>query len=443
MALANVAGSGNPNYAKDLVDALRAQIAAAGLPASLHAHLAGDLAIQVDQQKASGNTGNKVQSLSVLFVIVLLVLIFRSFTLAVTTVLPAAISVSIAGPLVAEAAKHGLQVSPIAQLLLIVLVIGAGTDYGLFLVFRVREELRVGGHDTSGDNFPGRAGAAGSALADLAHPRQDARDAIVRAVTRVGESISASAATVIAATLTLLLASFSFYSDLAWPFVIAVCVVLAAGLTLLPALLSIRLSLLAVKRTLFRAWFGRPKLLPWSIQGSGKAGVWGRVAGRIVQHPVPTLLAGVVFFGGLAFGVLGYAAGGFGGNTAPPAGSDSAAGTALLAKHFPQASANPTSLIFKYPTPVCKNPAPLAQATSELRASGKFTQVTGPLNPVGGITLTPAQFAGLCGALGPASKLPATPPPPRSTMAGSRRRPISCTGSPRTTSARTGARCSS
>ncbi len=129
-----------------------------------------------------------------------------------------------------------------------------------------------------------------------------------------------------------------------------------------------------------------------------------------MQHPVPTLLAGVVLFGGLAFGVLGYAAGGFGGNTAPPAGSDSSAGTALLAKHFPQASANPTSLIFKYSTPVCKNPAPLAQATSELRASGKFTQVTGPLNPVGGITLTPTQFAGLCGALGPASKLPATPP---------------------------------
>ncbi len=160
VALANVAGSGNPNYAKDLVDALRAQIAAAGLPPGLHAHLAGDLAIQVDQQKASGNTGNKVQSLSVLFVIVLLVLIFRSFSLAITTVLPAAISVSIAGPLVAEAAKHGLQVSPIAQLLLIVLVIGAGTDYGLFLVFRVREELRVGGHDTRGENFPGRAGAA-------------------------------------------------------------------------------------------------------------------------------------------------------------------------------------------------------------------------------------------------------------------------------------------
>ncbi len=409
IALASVAGSGNPNYAKDVVGALRAQIAAAHLPAGLHAHVAGDLAVQVDQQKASGNTGNKVQLLSALFVILLLVVIFRSFTLAITTVLPALLSVSIAGPLVAEAAKHGLQVSPIAQLLLIVLVIGAGTDYGLFLVFRVREELRAADHGTAGDKFPGARSVGRSVLRDLAHPRPPAREAIVKSVTRVGESISASALTVIAAVLTLLVASFSFYSDLAWPFAIAVGVILLAGLTVLPALLSIRLSLLAVKRALFKAMFGRPKLMPWSIQGSGKPGVWGRVAGRIVQHPVPTLVVGLVFFGGLAFGVIGYTAAGFGGNTSPPAGSDSAAGTTLLTKHFPQSSANPTSLIFKFAAPVCTDPAPLAKATSELRASTLFSKVSGPLNPVGGITLTPAQYAGLCGALGPANKLPATP----------------------------------
>jgi putative drug exporter of the RND superfamily len=410
VVFASAAGSGNQSYATNLVDGLRAKITEAHLPSGLSAHVTGDFAVQVDQQKASGNTGNKVQGLSVLFVILLLVLIFRSFTLAVTTVLPAALSVSIAGPLVAEAAKHGLQVSPIAQLLLIVLVIGAGTDYGLFLVFRVREELRASKHETSGDNFPGKAGVGRSMLADLAHPRPPARDAIVRSVTRVGESISASAMTVIAAVLTLLAATFSFYSDLAWPFAIAVGVILLAGLSLLPALLSIRLSLLAVKRSLFKAMFGKPKLLPWSIQGSGGIGIWGRVAGRIVKHPVPTLMAGVIFFGGLAFAVLGYTAAGFGGNTAPPAGSDSAIGQALLTKHFPQSAANPTSLIFKLSAPVCTNPAPLATLDSSLHGSGQFTQITGPLDPVGGITLTPAEYAGLCGALGPAKALPATPP---------------------------------
>ena len=388
VVLAMQAG-GNPNATTDLVNALRAKITQAGLPAGLQVHLAGDIAIQVDQQKASGNTGNKVQDYAAILIIVLLVLIFRSLTLALVTLAPAFVSGLIAGPLVAEAARHGLQVSPLAQYLMIVLVLGAGTDYGLFLVFRVREELRAGQHGQQGANFPGAAGTGGSVLGDLIHPRPEARDAIVRSVTRVGESITFSAATVIAAVLTLLLASFPFYSNLGVPFAIAIGVILVAGLTLLPALLSIRLSLLAVKRTTFRAIFGRPKLLPWNIQGAGRPGAWGRIASRIVAHPGPTLLTGVVVFGGLALAVVGYTAGGFGGNTAPPAGSDSAAGQALLTKYFPQSAANPTSLIFRFTTPVWQDPAPLVAAVPKLRATGYFTQVTGPLNP-GGVVLTPA-----------------------------------------------------
>jgi RND superfamily putative drug exporter len=401
---------GGQNQQTDLVNALRSKIASAGLPSGLRVHLAGDVATSVDQQKASGNTGGKVQNFSALFIIALLVLIFRSLTLALTTLAPAFISVVISGPLVGEAAKHGLQVSPLAQFLLIVLVLGAGTDYGLFLVFRVREELRAGQHGAQGDRYPGSGGVLGSMLGDLIHARRPAGDAIVRSVTKVGESIAFSAATVIAAVLTLLLATFSFYSDLGVPFAIAICVILIAGLTLLPALLSIRLSLLAAKRTLFGGIFGRPKLLPWNIQGSGKSGVWGQVAGRIVRHPVPTLLAGVVVFGGLAFAVTGYTAAGFGGNTSPPAGSDSAAGQALLTRHFPQAAANPTNLIFRFSNPVWQDPGPLATATGELRASGLFTQVIGPLNPAGA-PLTPAEYSALHAQLGPAKALPAVPPP--------------------------------
>jgi putative drug exporter of the RND superfamily len=401
--------SGAKNATASLVDGLRAAIGRAGLPAWLHAHLAGDVAVQADQQKASGSTGNQVEMLSALFIIVLLVIIFRSLTLALATVAPAFISVVIAGPLVAEAAHHGVQVSSIVQLLMIVLMLGAGTDYGLFLVFRVREELRAAGHSEQGERYPGSRGLGGSVYSDLAHARTPARQAITRSVTRVGESITASAATVIVAVLTLLLASFPFYSNMAVPFTIAIAVILLAGLTLLPALLSIRLSLLAVKRATFRAAFGKPKLLPWSIQATGKTGVWGRLAGRIVRHPAPTLTAGLVLFGALALGVLGYAGTGFGGTTAPPAGSDSAAGNALLARHFPQSAANPTSLIFTFGAPVWNNPAPLAAATSRLRASSLFTQVTGPLNPTGA-ALSPAQYAALHARFGPERALPPAPP---------------------------------
>jgi putative drug exporter of the RND superfamily len=410
LALASAANGGNPNYAVSLVDGLRRQIRATSLP-GLRVHLAGDTAIQVDEQKASGSTGNKVQDLSLVFIIVLLVLIFRSLTLAITTVIPALVSVIISGPLVAEAARHGLQVSPLAQYLMIVLVLGAGTDYGLFLVFRTREELRRSGHDVTGMDDGPRRGWLRTVGSDLAGPRPAARSALIEAVTRVGESITFSAATVIAAVLTLLAASFPFYSNLGIPFGIAIAVTLLAGLTLLPALLSIRLSLLAVKRTTFSAVFRRPKLLPWSIQGQAGvgAGVWGRVAGRIVRRPATTLIIGVIAFGALALGVLGYSAAGFGGSTTAPAGSDSAQGTALLTKYFPQSAANPTTPIFRFSQPVWTDPQVLAKATAELQHSPVFTTVAGPLNPVG-VALPPADYTKLYNALGPATRLPAVQP---------------------------------
>jgi putative drug exporter of the RND superfamily len=391
---------GDPNAGPNLINGLRKIIRQTPRPAGLQVHLTGSIAVQVDQQKANGDQGGQLERYSSLLIILLLVVIFRSLTLALITLAPAFLSVVISGPLVAEAAQHGLKVSPIAQFLMIVLVLGAGTDYGLFLVFRVREQLRLAGHD---------GGPGASIWADLRRPREPARQAIITSITRVGESITFSAATVIAAVLTLLLASFPFYADLGVPFAIAIGVTLLAALTLLPALLSIRLSLLGVKRTLFNRIFGRPKLLPWDIQGSGRPGVWGTIAGRIVKYPVPTLLAGLVFFGGLAIGVTEYKAAGFGGNTAAPAGTDSAAGQALLTKYFPQASSNPTNLIFRFDKPVWEDPSVLGTGTAALKSSPLFTQVTGPLNPVG-FAITPAQFVGLHGALGPAQNLSPTAP---------------------------------
>jgi RND superfamily putative drug exporter len=269
---------------------------------------------------------------------------------------------------VAEAAQHGLKVSPLAQILLIVLVLGAGTDYGLFLVFRVRENLRAG---------------------------LDKKQAVIAAVERVGESITFSAATVIAALLSLLAATFAFYSDLAFPLAIGIGVVLLAGLTLLPALLAI---------------FGRAVFWPSKTQaGTGKTGVWGRVSARIVSHPVPTLLAGLVVFGGLAVAASANTPAGFGGQTNAPSGSDSAAGAAILSAHFPNTSANPTNIIYKLKQPVWNDLQAVQAARSQLAASGLFTAVTGPLNP-NGATLTPAQLTALHDRLGPPQLLPSTPP---------------------------------
>ena len=331
-------------------------------------HLAGSVAIQVDQQKKSGTTGNQVEGVSVIFILLLLLLIFRSLLAPLITLVPAFFAVAISGPLVGEAAHAGLKVSQLSQLLLIVLVLGAGTDYGLFLVFRVREELREGA---------------------------DPKEAVRSALARVGETITFSAATVIAALLSLLAATFQIYSQLGIPLAIGIGTMLLAGLTLLPALLAV---------------FGRAAFWPSKTKaGTGKAGVWGRVAVRIVRRPAVPLTIGVVAFGALAIGVGSYKSGGFGGTINAPAGTDSAAGAALLNQHFPSSSANPTNLVYKLAQPVWENPAQVEAATKQLAASGLFTGVTGPLNPVG-VPLTPQQYTQLHAALGDATALPAVPP---------------------------------
>jgi putative drug exporter of the RND superfamily len=364
------------NAVTGLVDDLRSTISRASPPPGMQVHLAGQVAINVDQQKQSGDTGNQIQLVALIFILVLLLLIFRSLLAPFITVIPALMSVAISGPLVAGLASHGLKVSQLSQLLLIVLVLGAGTDYGLFLVFRVRERLRLG------DN---------------------SKDAVVNALTKVGESITFSALTVIAALLSLLFATFQIYSTLGIPLAIGIGVMLLAGLTLLPALLAI------FGRAAF--WPSKPKA------GADTTGVWGRVAGRIVKRPAAALTVGVIVFGALAVAVTGYQSAGFGGTISAPAGTDSAAGTNLLTKYFPATAANPTNLVYKLPAPAWEEGSAIGAATAKLQASKEFTGVTGPLNPVGGTGLTPSQYAGLHAVLG-SGPLPATLPPVPAALAG-------------------------
>jgi RND superfamily putative drug exporter len=353
---------------KTLVDNLQAALPPALATAGLQFHQAGTVATNVANQTGSNSTGNKIQALSVLFIVILLLVIFRSLLAPLITLIPSVFALLISMRFIGGLGAHGLQISEITELLLIVLLLGAGTDYGLFLVFRVREEIRAG---------------------------RPPKDAVAHALVRVGESITASAGTVILALLTLLLASFGIYRDLGVPLAVGVAVMLLAGLTLLPALLAI---------------FGRAAFWPSRVTaGTGKDGLWGKIAGRLVRRPAITLGIGLVCFLGLASAALGYHSGGFGGATNAPAGSQAAVGNAIVARNFPQASANPANLIFRYPSPVWDDPGALAQADSSLRSSGQFTALSGPLNP-NGQALTPAQYAHLHAELGPAATLPPREP---------------------------------
>jgi putative drug exporter of the RND superfamily len=105
-----------------------------------------------------------------------------------------------------------LNVDSSVQTILVVVLFGVGTDYFLFLMFRYRERLRLD---------------------------DDKKQAMVESVARVGEVSASAAGVVIVAFLALLLSSLSIFRSLGPALAIAVGVTLVAGLTLVPAVVSL------------------------------------------------------------------------------------------------------------------------------------------------------------------------------------------------------------
>ena len=194
------------------VAAVRATISGAGLPSGLRGYLTGQLPTAVDNQNSQAGAQKLTQILSSLVILVMLIIVFRAVLAPLVTLGPAVLVLQMAEHVIGGLAEHGLQVSTVTQTMLVVLLLGAGTDYGLFLILRVREELARG-----------------------AGPRA----AIERAARYVGESITFSAGTVIVALLCLLLASFGLYSGLGPALAVGVAIMLLAALTLTPALLAV------------------------------------------------------------------------------------------------------------------------------------------------------------------------------------------------------------
>ena len=298
----------------------------------------------------------------------MLVIVFRAAIAPLVTLLPAIWVLEISGRIIAELSTAGLQVSTITQTMLTVLLLGAGTDYGLFLIMRVREEMARG-----------------------ATPHA----AIERAGRYVGESITFSGGTVIVALLCLVLASFGLYSGLGQALALGVAIMLVAALTLIPALLAV---------------FGRATFWPRPVRLAKREGLWARVADVVIAHPAVTLVIGVLFLAALGTAATGYVSSGFGGTTTGPPGSQSADGTNVINNHYPPAVANPTSVLLVYPSSVWKNLTPVQDAENDLgqasRSSPRSPGCSTPTAP----PVSVQQLNSLYAQLGPPGKLPATEP---------------------------------
>ena len=354
--------------ASSTVAGIRATINSAHLSSGLRGYLTGQLPTAVDNQNSQAGAQKRTEVLSNVVILVMLIIVFRAVLAPLVTLGPAVLVLQTSEHVIGGLAEHGLQVSTVTETMLVVLLLGAGTDYGLFLILRVREEIARG-----------------------AEPRQ----AIERAARYVGESITFSGGTVIVALLCLALASFGLYSGLGPALALGVAIMLLAALTLTPALLAV---------------FGRAVFWPTPIRQPKREGLWARLADVVVARPVVTLVLGVLFLGGLALAATAYTSSGFGGTSTGPAGSGSAAGTAAINAHYPAAVANPTVVLLVYKSSVWTDLTPVQHAENDLAKKTVFASVNGLLNPNGTAAST-QQLESLYRQLGPPSKLPATQPP--------------------------------
>jgi putative drug exporter of the RND superfamily len=294
------------NGAATFVDAVR-KIAANGSP-GLSVHITGPAGNAADSGKAIKGIDGTLLYATLAVVIVLLLLTYRSPVLWLLPVLSAGVALITAEAVIYLLATHaGLTVNAQSAGILTVLVLGAGTDYALLLIARYREELRK---------------------------HSDRHEAMAVALRRAGPAIIASAGTVTAGMLCMLIAESNATQGLGPVAAIGIAVGLLAIITLLPALLVI------FGRWLF--WPLRPKYGSVDVAASG---IWARTGNAIGRRPRSVWIVTALVLGGLAIGITGLRADGLSAKDSFRTAPDSVVGEQVLARHFPAGAGQPVVVI--------------------------------------------------------------------------------------------------
>ena len=278
------------------MDAIR-RIVRSGDP-GLGVYLAGPAAYDDDSAKAFGGVDHTLLFATVLVVVLILLLVYRSPLLWLLPVLSAGIALTSAEAVIYLLAKSGLiVVNAQSAGILTILVFGVGTDYALLLVARYREELRR---------------------------HADRHQAMAVAMRRAGPVVIASAATVVISLLFLQFADMNSTRGLGPVAAIGVATGVLVMITLLPALLVI------AGRWIFwpaRPAFGSPDL--------ARTGAWARLGRGIARRPRLVWLVTAAVLGACALGGTALHATGLTQRSSFTGTPPSVLAQQVLQRHFP------------------------------------------------------------------------------------------------------------
>ena len=211
---------------------------------------------QLDSQESGDKALLLVGIATILLIVVLLALIFRSVLICLLPVVIVGVVSQVATGLIAFANDiFNLKADSSIEQILVVVLFGIGTDYILFFLFRYREQLRTGA---------------------------EVKESVVHALERAGEAIASAGGAVIVAFMALVLSSLSIFKSIGPALAIAVAVTLVAALTLVPAVVTL------LGRALFwpsKKWGQEPKAARFGAVGASlgrRPGAYALASGGVL-----------------------------------------------------------------------------------------------------------------------------------------------------------------
>ncbi|WP_165703144.1 MMPL family transporter, partial [Mycobacteroides abscessus] len=245
-----VAGTLGDPAAAESVESVRDLTAEVFADSSTTAQVTGPPATFSDMIAAAEHDLLLISIATAAMIALILLIVYRSVFTALLPLLVIGLSLAVGRGVLSALGEMGMPVSQFTVAFMTAILLGAGTDYTVFLISRYHEQRRA---------------------------QVPAEQAIIHATASIGRVILASAATVALAFLAMVFARLSVFAALGPACAIAVLVGFLATVTLLPPVLA-----LAAKRGI-----GEPK-------SDRTRRYWNSVAVAVVRRPVPLLIVSLV-----------------------------------------------------------------------------------------------------------------------------------------------------
>lgn len=246
--LLRLAGDIGQMQANQSVAAVRDTVAKDTPPPGLKVHVSGAAPLASDTVAIANSSLNDITIVTIFLIVTMLLLVYRSVSTMLVPLLGVLIELLVAKGVIATLGHLGyIELSSFAVNIVVALTLGAGTDYGIFLMGRYHEARQAG---------------------------EGSEEAFYTAYKSVTPVILGSGLTIAGACYCLTFARLNYFHTMGPAVAIAMLFTITAALTLGPAILTVG--------SLFGLFDPRSK---------AKAQLYRRIGTSVVRWPVPILAA--------------------------------------------------------------------------------------------------------------------------------------------------------